>query len=358
MNKHIKRAALVLALAGTLTLSGCGGDNVGSGTGISVVREETGAEYRLTAVKRGNITLTESVRTKYFAARQENHGFAASGLYYDQFMVSVGDDVKAGDILATLDCVELDAKIAQKQAAIEELDLNLERNIQLLALFDERQGDRPLTADDGARRRGYETAIRDAEDEKAIVSAELSDLLAQREGRVIYAAIDGTVTFVRDVQPGETSVSGRVVVTVTDLTACAFTASVQHPESLSADEIYTITIDGEPYDLMLTTAEELGIEPEPMNDKSTLTRVYFEPLTPTVNLSADATGSFVVTVASNDEAIYIPADALTSVNGVTCVYVENDAGLMSVREVTVGIQTSRYVEITSGLEEGENVIMY
>lgn len=358
MNRKTKRAAIFMALACAVTLTGCGtsGDTVKSG--ISVVREETGAEYRLTTAKTGTVTLTENVRAKYFAARQENHGFDATGLYYDQFMVSVGDEVKAGDVLATLDCAELDRQIAQKEAALAELDLSLERNGRLLSLFDQRQGDRPLTADDSARRRGYEIAIRNANDEKAIISTELDQLHSQREGRVITAALDGTVTFVRDVQPGETSVSGRVVITVTDLSSCAFTAAVQYPDALDAEDIYTVTIDGAQYELMLTTAEELGIEPEPMNEKSTLTRIYFAALTPTVNLAADVIGSFTVTVASHDNVVYIPVDALTTINEATCVYVPNEHGLMVAREVAVGLSTSRYAEITAGLEAGEQVILY
>ena len=186
----------------------------------------------------------------------------------------------------------------------------------------------------------------------------LEQLRKQREGRVIIAAIDGTVTFVRDVQPGETSVNGRSVITVTDLDTCAFTASVKYPEAISADEIYTVTIDGSPYDIVAATAEELGIEEEAMNEKSQLTRVYFKPLTPTANLSADATGNFTMTVASHDDTIYIPAGALTYVDGVTCVYVPSENGLMSVRQVTVGIETNRYIEITEGLEAGESIILY
>lgn len=358
MNKNIKRAAFAIALAGTLALSGCSSMETTAGGGVSVVRDETGAEYRTAAARTGDITLTESVRAKYFAARQEDYSFSETGLYYDSFLVTVGDEVHSGDVLATLDCEALDQEISALEATLAELNRSLERNTQLLELFDQRQGDSPLTAADSQRRRGYETAIRDARDEISIVEAELNALLIQREGRIITAAIDGTVTFVREVEPGETSMNGRVVVTITDLDSCAFTATVQHPESLVQGEIYTVSIDGESYELTLTTAEELGIEPEPMNAQSTLTRVYFSPLTPSVNLSADATGSFTITVDSRIGVTYIPVDALTEVDGQTCVYVPNENGVMEVRYVTTGLATSRYVEIIDGLESGESIILY
>ena len=358
MKKNIRRAALALTFAGVLALSGCSGKDSVSGGGISVVREDTSAEYRLTTAKVGTVTLTESVRVKYFAARQESYCFTDSGLYYDSFAVSVGDEVHTGDILATLDCEALDADIAQIEADIAELERSHARNTQLLALFDQRQGDSPLSAADSRRRRGYETAIRDAEDEIAILSTELAGLQAQREGRVITAGIDGTVTFVRSVEPGETSMNGRMVVTVTDLGSCAFSATMEHPESLKEGEIYTVNIDGAAYEITPATAEDLGIEPEPVNEKSARRPVYFTPVTPSVNLAADATGSFTVTVESREDVVYIPLSALSEINGEACVYVPDENGLMSVRPVTVGLTTARYAEITAGLESGESVIMY
>ncbi len=358
MNKKIKRGLLAAALAGTLLLTGCSGSDTNSRSGISVVREDTGAQYTLTTVRRGDVILTETVRVKYFAASSKDYGFNASGLYYDTFYISVGDEVKAGDILATLDCEGIDAEIASREAKIEELSRDHERNTQLLTLFDERQGDRPLTADDSARRRGYETAIRDAESEISIISTELDQLYIQREDRIIYADIDGTVTFVREVEPGETSVNGRTVITITNLDSCAFTASVEYPECLVEGEVYTASINGAQYDMVLTTEEALGIEPETVNAKSTLTRVYFAPVIPSVDLAEDANGTFSITIASSEDTLYIPVTALTEVEGKTSVYVLSEHGLMTVRNVTVGLTTGRYAEITEGLEAGEEVVMY
>lgn len=358
MNRKIRRAALALAITGTVLLSGCSSTDADDRGGISVVREDVGAEYRLTTARQGDVTLTETVRIKYFAASQKNFGFGESGVYYDDFLVSVGDTVKAGDMLGTLDCESLDQSIAALETTIEELERSLERNRSLLTLFDERQGDTPLSADDSASRREYETAIRDAEDEISIVSTELATLRTQREGRVVYADIDGTVTYVREVENGETSVNGRVVFTVTDLDSCAFSSTVEHPECLAEGEIYTATISGEEYDVVLTTAEALGIEEEPMNEQSKLTRVYFSPVTPSVNLSADDSGSFTVTIDRREDVVYVPTSVLTVVDGVTSVYVLDENGLMSVRNVNIGLMTNRYAEITEGLEAGDEIVQY
>ena len=103
-----------------------------------MVKEGSPAEYSLTTVRQGEITLTESVRVKYFAARQKSYGFGESGYYYDTFLVSVGDEVKKGDVLATLDCGELDGEIASLRQRQRVLSQELSRAQALLSLMDQR----------------------------------------------------------------------------------------------------------------------------------------------------------------------------------------------------------------------------
>lgn len=353
MTSGFKRALGALTAAAMLCLSGC---SAGSGTytrnTIETVREVSRAEYRLTAVRRGDITMTESVRVEYFAARQENLCFGISGLYYDQLNVAVGDAVKAGDTLATLECTELDSSISRFETQRESLEMEIRRNQALLDLLYQRG------ADDYPQRREYETAIRDARDECAVVDAELDELRKKRAGRVITASIDGVVTYARDIAPGETSMKGRNIITVTDLDSCAFGTTVQYPDALDGDAIYTVAIDGSEYELMLSSPEELGIEVEPLNEKSTRTQVFFRLLTPSASLTSESAGKFNVVVDSREDVLFIPASALTTVDGAPCVYVPDENGLSTVRGVETGLNTGKYVEITSGLNEGDSVILY
>ena len=201
-------------------------------------------------------------------------------------------------------------------------------------------------------------AIRDCENDLTLIAQQLDALNRRREGRVIVSDMDGTVTSLLDVTPGQTSVNGKVVVTVTDLSSCAFSASVEHPQALDPEAIYTVSIGGEDYDLKLTTAQKIGVEEEPLNEKSKLTRVYFELLTPGVNLAAGDSGNFTVTVETRENALYIPLTALSEIDGESCVYVPDEAGLLSVRRVQVGLVTGRYAEILQGLKSGDSVILY
>jgi hypothetical protein len=264
-------------------------------------------------------------------------------------------------VLATLESAEIDNEIDACEAEIDALSLERDRNSALLTLYDERQAGRAALTDESAqadgRRRSYEIAIRDAEDRMEVLSVRLSELNDQRAGRVVTADIDGTVTYVLAVQPGETSVRGRTVVTVTDLSSCAFESTVEHPEAIPFGETYEISIDGADYAIYRTTAEELGVDEEPMNEKSVRTRVYFAPLVPSVNLSEGATGKFTAVVASADDTLYVPLNCVAEADGEPCVYVLDEAGLKTVRPVTVGLTTARSCEILSGLSEGDRVVV-
>jgi len=206
------------------------------------------------------------------------------------------------------------------------------------------------------KRRGYETKMRDAENEIKITDVRLAELEKVREGRVIYSGIDGTVTFVRAVEAGETSVSGRKIITVTDLSACMFTAEMDHPEAVTIGETYTFDVSGKPYEAVAVTADEMGIEEEARNEQSTRTRMYFRLITPSVDLDSDAIGKLTFTVDSREDVLYIPVDCITTVNGESAVYVPDEYGLKSVRYIETGFSTGKYVEVVSGLTEDDEII--
>ena len=92
--KKCKLRVAAGALAMLALLTGCSAGKTGGPEEVFVVKEGSPAEYSLTTVRQGDVALTESVRVKYFAARQKSYGFGESGYYYDTFLVSVGDEVK------------------------------------------------------------------------------------------------------------------------------------------------------------------------------------------------------------------------------------------------------------------------
>jgi multidrug efflux pump subunit AcrA (membrane-fusion protein) len=114
--------------------------------------------------------------------------------------VEVGDQVKAGDVLATLDTLILEARVAEAQANVAAAETQV-RYLRRVG-----PGDEMLNA-----------AIADVDRANAVL-AQMQATLAQAS---LAAPISGTVVSV-DAAPGETAVPGRVLFVIGDLTDMRF----------------------------------------------------------------------------------------------------------------------------------------
>ncbi len=77
---------------------------------------------------------------------------------------------------------------------------------------------------------------------------------------------------------------------------------------------------------------------------------------PPDGLRPGQSASVVITVASADNALSVPAAAVTTAGGTNVVTVQEN-GQNVTRQVQVGIRGESTVQITSGLTEGENVVL-
>lgn len=78
----------------------------------------------------------------------------------------------------------------------------------------------------------------------------------------------------------------------------------------------------------------------------------------TETMLSGMSASVVITIEGNDNALLIPAEALHQTSSTAYVYTEydEDTGEFSgMKEVTIGLSNSSYVEITEGLSEGDTV---
>ncbi|NPV69932.1 MAG: efflux RND transporter periplasmic adaptor subunit [Firmicutes bacterium] len=74
-------------------------------------------------------------------------------------------------------------------------------------------------------------------------------------------------------------------------------------------------------------------------------------------LRTGMTANVEIMVAEKANALVVPAEAVTGTRGQETVKVLDANGQVSVRKVSVGLFTSRLVEITAGLTEGERVVV-
>ena len=62
-------------------------------------------------------------------------------------------------------------------------------------------------------------------------------------------------------------------------------------------------------------------------------------------------------IEEHNDVLYLPDSAVNKMGDSYIVYYEDENGLKSAKEVTVGLKAENKIEITSGLEFGDAVIV-
>jgi RND family efflux transporter MFP subunit len=140
--------------------------------------------------------------------------------------VHVGDRVKAGQVLGTMDPIDFDARIRSQDAVLRRAAAAL-REAQARQAYGQAQAERyaqlgavhMVSAEVSAAKRQEgdvaDAALDAAREELARARAERSALQAQRSNLLLVAPVDGLVT-TRAADPGTTLVAGQAAVEVID----------------------------------------------------------------------------------------------------------------------------------------------
>ena len=329
---------------------------------VPVIRGYTQPEYTLSYAQWGDVVLTEVISCRYMPVSVEMLAFPIGGEYYGGVYVQKGDIVHKGDLLAELDTQGLDERISTAEADIasremeirhlaERRDLEVANRRSLLAADASASQE---SAEDLAVR--WDTRIRAAKESLAVAQERLEELRASLAQRRLYAGIDGAVTYVRTISDGARSVEGEAFVRVADASNSVFFGQTENWELLPDGASVTLTIKHEDVEARVVSAESLGLPDEGINNKGQKT-VYFRLAAPDGTLESGDRATLTLLLAQSQDTLYIPAKALHSVSGRTFVYQKDERGLKVMVDVEVGLVTNSLVEILSGLEAGDNVIL-
>ena len=117
-------------------------------------------------------------------------------------------------------------------------------------------------------------------------------------------------------------------------------------------------IRGEDYTATVVTAEDIGLQSikRPDNPKE-VSEVYFFVPDEDLYLQSTDAGSVTLLIDEKEDVLYIPESAITTVNDKEIVYMENADGIRSVKYIQTGLHADDKVEILSGLQQGDSVIL-
>ena len=319
---------------------------------LPLVTPFSGAEYSTAVVTRGDLVNAAKVNFIFSPTRREDLRFSVLGRSYGAIYVTVGMQVEAGQLLAELESSAEQAAIHTTETELAKLNIRLDtaRSALELALEEEQlQGSRSTIASD-ARRADisyYEAAI-------AIQQQKLEEQRAELEALRLYAPIDGTVTYVKTIDQNSRSGKTDTVVTVTDTGSGIFTALTDRWELFPEGEQFVVNTDAGEFLCVARDPAVYGIETGEKGEG--MKNVCLEILDEQVPQSS-IRGEVRIVLEVRENVIMLPARAVFTVGERYYVYHEDASGLKSALEIGCGLTDGSYIEITSGLEEGDYVIV-
>ena len=328
-----------------------------------VIREYSRAEFVQAECTRGDMSLTRQVSCVYVPVRTESLKFPISGEKYDDIFVKAGDTVKEGQLLAQLDLSDIQQQIEANGREIERLSVRLEHVEQDRALALERTDIQYEAAGEAARReareavnRSYDAQRQSLQDSLSVARLRLEDYEHQLAQRQLRAPMDGTVTYVRRIARGDVSAISERVVTVADSTMSLFRAETDLWDHFEPGQVVVITSSKVEYEAVVKAEEELGLAPQE-KEAGKKAYVYFALTEPTFDLEDNDRGTLIIELDSRQDVLRVPTDAISVINGETVVYYQDENGMRAFKNVTTGLEANKMIEIVSGLEEGDMVIV-
>lgn len=302
-----------------------------------------GSTVRTVAVARGTVTATVTADGTIESANTMSADFTTGGTV-TAIKVKVGDEVKKGAVLATVDATEV----------TESLD-TAERNL-----------DAARDALDRAEDGGDDSTIANAENQ--VDQAESAVAAARRavNGTVLKAPMAGTVVAISGAVGGSSggspgggngsSSSSSGFIQLADLTKLQVAAGVAEADATRLRTGQHATVAWNALTGATATGTVSAISPTAAagNTVTYPIEVLLDGIPEGVRLGQ--TVSLTVTVDEVADAVFVPAAAVRTAGGRTTVTVVKD-GVQETRAVAIGLRGDTYTVIVSGVEVGELVVL-
>jgi macrolide-specific efflux system membrane fusion protein len=331
-----------------------------SGDDTATVTYTTGTVQKMTLTTSvsgtGNISLpnTESVNP------------SISGKVAD-LSVKLGDTVKKGDVLFTLYNPQLDVDVANAQIAYDKAVLAVDQaRTSLVSAKTSQASTYRSTAGVVSGQQAtaaVTTATLEVESaETAVKSAEitLQDAEDNAAARTVTAGMDGVITTMSiengdSLAGGTASASAPVVITDPSVYEATVTIAESDISSVEVGQKATLAFDS------LTDVNLSGTvtRVDTVGTNSSGVVSYSAVITPDVMESAVKSGMTVTATIITDTAadvLAVPSTAVKSSNGGSYVQILQN-GVPSNVTVKTGLSGDSYIEITSGLTEGQEIVV-
>lgn len=362
----MKRSRRILVINGVLVLA-----LAGAGWGAYELlwpnpESNAATGVRTTTVLRTSVVETVSAAGTVQSAYTADVNFGTGGTV-SEINVKVGDVVTAGQQLAKLDATEANqqVKVAQSNVDAAEEDLST---------AEDAAADTTTTPAPGGQG-GATQSITGLEAKLEQAKLALRQAQDAQAATVLKAPSAGTVTALtgsvgQKVSGSSSSGSGASnaaasaassgstsFLVLTDMTNLVVKANVAEIDvsKLKAEQDATVTINALPDTPVQAKVTTVDLTPTSSNNIVQF-GTYLGLVQPPVGLRPGQSASVAITVARADDALAVPSAAVRTVGSQNTVTVLS-AGAEVSRSVQVGVRSEALVQITSGLTEGEQVVL-
>ena len=357
----LKYAAVCLSVV--LFLGGCGTQEAEDPMVVVEQEEQEQSVYELAAAVIGDLDQTQNVKCTYKQTVDQEVCFGLSGRIVEGVYVREGDNVKKGDLLAQLsdgsleqDIARIEYNIARNELLLKYANRNEELELSRIHVnyaylkIESSEADR--NKEKAEIQRKYRYLREDYNDALALDRLELDELQHELELNRVYAQIDGTVYDMKEGLEGSTSRMGEKIMTIVDDSQCIFETNVPDyahcfEEGVSIPMKLTAGTKSYDYELMPWHMDEWG-------ETQMFTVVGGMD---SGGIEVGDSGTMIVQTDSRKQVLWVPTGAIHNADNGSYVYVLGQDGIREVKWVETGLYADQGVEIISGLEEGERVIV-
>lgn len=346
----MKRKVIIIFLAVMMIMqTGCSSE-VQSEEHKIVIDECERKEYELAEVMKGDLIMTARFALNPDTLCRYDHSIWQDELKVDQLLVAIGDHVNKGQVMVTFKADKLDEEIEKYERRIEEDQLMYEYYTKLREKEQKKEKD---------KRVDYDQDIKEISDDMTVAQLYLDELYEEIAGYRIVAEESGIVTNIAPMLQTKTATKGTALICVTAGSGL-YSVNTAEDVDFQVGQTYTAVYrDGIDVELQVISVEEADAGMADTS-KENMRKIVFEPVGGILGVPENASLNLEVTGKQVNDVLYIPKSAVKPIGysptqNLNVAYVMCDDGFRESRIIEVGETVDDYIEIISGLEEGEKV---
>lgn len=286
-------------------------------------------ELKTEKVQKGSIEKTGQASGVIAPAIRTDLCFKFKGGYLSKLNVKAGDTVKKGDVIAELDTTDLQYSIKVEELSLKSAQLTFDNAVN---------SNFPVI-----------------EQQKASIALQVEKLKMEQlndnlKNSVLRSEVSGKVIFVADVKISQFISGFQALATVADMSSLQIECEGKMPEFAVGSKAVIKNGDKE-YKGQIVSNTSLN-EGSVKNNK-----VVVKFLESTQGLNVGDTVVIVCTFIKKENVIVVPYKAVKFGDGDhPYVRLSNNGDILE-KYVETGIQNGDYIEVTSGLSEGDTIVL-